>query len=219
MIKTTELFSLGHTLAGNYLASHEYPWQALGGINGFIKETGRRLDRDEYDEPAPEVWIHKQAKIAPTAFIGAPCIIGKGTEVRHCAFIRGSALIGEGCVIGNSTEVKNSIIFDGVQIPHYNYAGDSILGYKSHLGAGAVTSNVKSDKGPVTIKNGGEIIETGLKKLGAMIGDGVEIGCSCVLNPGTVIGRNTNIYPLSSVRGVVKENSIFKSENNIAEKR
>ncbi len=219
MIKATELFSLGHTLAENYLAAYEYPWQALKGISDFIKETGSKLNKDEYSEVTPAVWIHKEAVIAPTAYIGAPCIIGKGTQVRHCAFIRGSALIGEDCVIGNSTEVKNAIIFDRVQVPHYNYVGDSILGYKAHLGAGAVTSNVKSDKSPVKVKTGEAVIETGLKKFGAMVGDGVEIGCNSVLNPGTVIGKNTTVYPLSRVRGVIKEDSIFKDEKNITEKR
>ncbi len=219
MIKTCELFNLENTLAKDYLAAYEYPWQALKGIKDFITETGCRLDKNEFTEISPQVWIHKEAVIAPTAFIGAPCIIGKDTEVRHCAFIRGSALIGERCVIGNSTEVKNAIIFNCVQVPHYNYVGDSILGYKSHLGAGSVTSNVKSDKSLVKVKTDGESIETGLKKFGAMVGDGVEVGCNSVLNPGTVIGKNTNIYPLSRVRGVIKENSIYKDENNIAEKR
>lgn len=219
MIKTTELFTLGHTVAESYLASFEYPWQALKGLSDFIKDTGSKLNEDEFSEISPEVWVHRSARIAPTAFIGAPTIIGKNTEVRHCAFIRGSALIGDECVIGNSTEVKNAVIFDRVQIPHYNYVGDSILGYKAHLGAGAITSNVKSDKSPIRINSGEKVIDTGLKKLGAMIGDGVEIGCNSVLNPGTVIGRNTSIYPLSSVRGVIKENVIYKNESNIAEKR
>lgn len=219
MIKTTDLFSLEHTIAKDYLSSFEYPWQALKGIKDFIIKTGEKLPEEEFNEIAPHVWVHKEAVVTPTAFIGAPCIIGKGTEVRHCAFIRGSALVGENCVVGNSTEVKNAIIFDDVQIPHYNYVGDSILGYKSHLGAGSVTSNVKSDKTLVTVKLDGETIETGLKKFGAMVGDGVEVGCNSVLNPGTVIGRNSNIYPLSRVRGVIKENRIFKDINNIVEKR
>lgn len=218
MIKTADLFSSEHTLAKEYLSSYEYPWEALGGIKDFIIETGKNLP-DEYTEIKPQVWVHKQATVSPTAFIGAPSIIGKGTEVRHCAFIRGSALIGEGCVVGNSTEVKNAIIFDGVQIPHFNYVGDSILGYMSHLGAGSVTSNVKSDKSLVTVNYDGKIIETGLKKFGAMVGDCVEVGCNSVLNPGTVIGRNSNIYPLSSVRSVIKANHIFKDKNNITEKR
>ncbi|MBQ3136532.1 MAG: UDP-N-acetylglucosamine pyrophosphorylase [Clostridia bacterium] len=219
MIKTTELFSLENTLAKDFLASYEYPWQALKDIKDFIIQKGYSLDKDDFSEISPHVWIHKEAVIAPSAFIGPPCIIGKGTEVRHCAFIRGSALIGERCVIGNSTEIKNAIIFNCVQIPHYNYIGDSILGYKAHLGAGAVTSNVKSDKSLVKIKTEEKVIETGLKKFGAMIGDGVEVGCNSVLNPGSVIGKNTNIYPLSRVRGVIKENSIYKSEDNITEKR
>lgn len=219
MIKTTDLFSLEHTIAKDYLSSFEYPWQALKGIKDFIIKTGESLPKEEYNEISPQVWVHKEATVAPTAFIGAPAIIGKGTEVRHCAFIRGSALVGESCVVGNSTEVKNAIIFDDVQIPHYNYVGDSILGYKSHLGAGSVTSNVKSDKTLVAVKYEGEVIETGLKKFGAMVGDGVEVGCNSVLNPGTVIGRNSNIYPLSRVRGVIKANHIFKDKDNIVEKR
>ncbi len=219
MIRTTDLFSLDHTIAKNYLGCFEYPWQALKGIKDFIIETGENLSKEEFTEISPQVWVHKEATVAPTAFIGAPCIIGRGTEVRHCAFIRGSALVGENCVVGNSTEVKNAIIFDNVQVPHYNYVGDSILGYKSHLGAGSVTSNVKSDKSLVTLKYEGGTIETGLKKFGAMVGDGVEVGCNSVLNPGTVIGRNSNVYPLSSVRGVIKENHIFKDKNNIVEKR
>lgn len=219
MITTSALFSLEHTLANDYLTSFEYPWQALKGIKDFIIKTGENLNKEEFNEISPQVWVHKDSTIAPTAFIGAPCIIGRGTEVRHCAFIRGSALIGENCVVGNSTEVKNAIIFDNVQVPHYNYVGDSILGYKSHLGAGSVTSNVKSDKTLVKVNYAGKVIETGLKKFGAMVGDGVEVGCNSVLNPGTVIGKNSNIYPLSSVRGVIKENHIFKDKNNIIEKR
>ena len=215
MYKTKELFSLDKSLAGEYLSKFEYPWQALSGIKELILTLGERLDKNEYDEISENVWVHKSVKIAPTAYIGAPCIIGKDTEVRQCAFIRSAALIGEGCVIGNSTEVKNAIIFDSVQVPHFNYVGDSILGYKSHLGAGAVTSNVKSDRSLVTVKTADGRIETGLKKFGAMVGDNVEVGCNSVLNPGTVIGRNSNIYPLSSVRGSVPENSIFKNQQNI----
>ena len=215
MYKTKVLFSLDKSLAGEYLSKFEYPWQALSGIKELILTLGERLDKNEYDEISENVWVLKSVKIAPTAYIGAPCIIGKDTEVRQCAFIRSSALIGEGCVIGNSTEVKNAIIFDSVQVPHFNYVGDSILGYKSHLGAGAVTSNVKSDRSLVAVKTADGRIETGLKKFGAMVGDNVEVGCNSVLNPGTVIGRNSNIYPLSSVRGSVPENSIFKNQQNI----
>ncbi len=215
MYKTKELYSLDKSLAGEYLSQFEYPWQALSGIKELILDLGERLDKNEYNEISEKVWVHKSVKIAPTAYIGAPCIIGKDTEVRQCAFIRSSALIGECCVIGNSTEVKNAIIFDKVQVPHFNYVGDSILGYKSHLGAGAVTSNVKSDKSLVKVKTADGVIETRLKKFGAMVGDNVEVGCNSVLNPGTVIGKNSNIYPLSSVRGSVPENSIFKNQQNI----
>lgn len=218
MLRTKDLFDLSHTLAGEYLAKHEYPWQSLSGIKGLIISLGKSLDMNEYLIHGENIFIHKTAVVSPTAYIGSPCIIGKNTEIRHCAFIRGSALIGENCVVGNSTEIKNVILFDGVQVPHYNYVGDSILGYKSHLGAGAITSNVKSDKTLVAVKNNSVKIETGLKKFGAIIGDGVEIGCSSILNPGTVIGRNTNIYPLSCVRGVIPENSIYKSGGIIVEK-
>ena len=218
MYKTKELFDLEKSLAGEYLAKFEYPWQALAGIAGLIVELGNKLDKNEYNLISENVWAHKSVKIAPTASVGAPCIIGKNTEVRQGAFIRSSALIGEGCVIGNSTEVKNAIIFDCVQIPHFNYVGDSILGYRSHLGAGAVTSNVKSDRSLVTVKTGEKKIETGLKKFGAAVGDFVEVGCNSVLNPGTVIGKNTNIYPLSFVRGAVPANSIFKCADNIVTK-
>ena len=219
MIRTSDLFNLEHTDARDYLSGFEYPWQSLRGISDFIKEAGQKLNKEEFSEIYPEVWIHKSAEISPTAYIGPPYIIGKNTHVRHGAFIRGSAFIGEGCVIGNSTEIKNSIIFDYVQIPHYNYVGDSILGYKSHLGAGSVTSNIKSDKTLIKIKTAENSIETGLRKLGAIIGDLSEIGCNTVLNPGTVIGKNTTVYPLSNVRGVIKENSIYKSGSNIADKR
>lgn len=218
MYKTKELYDLTKSLAGDYLSEFEYPWEALGGIKELIIELGERLPKDQYEEISKQVWVHKSVEIFPTAYIGAPCIIGKNTQVRQCAFIRSSALIGENCVIGNSTEVKNAIIFDNVQVPHFNYVGDSILGYKSHLGAGAVTSNVKSDRSLVKVRDGKEVIETGLKKFGAMVGDNVEVGCNSVLNPGTVIGRNTNIYPLSSVRGAVPADSIFKNQTTIAVK-
>ena len=217
MLKTSELFDLRHTLAADYLANFEYPWQALKGIKELILTLGASLG-DEYTEVAPTVWVHKTATVFPSAYLGAPCIIGAHTEVRHCAFIRGSALVGEGCVVGNSVELKNVILFDGVQVPHYNYVGDSILGHLSHMGAGSVTSNVKSDKTLVTVKNGSEKIETGLKKFGAMVGDFVEVGCNSVLNPGTVIGRNSHVYPTSCVRGVVPENSIYKKDDTIVKK-
>ncbi len=216
-MKTAALFDLSHTLAGKFLAGFAYPWQALSGIKALILELGAGLGED-YLELSPQVWVHKTAKIAPTAHLGGPCIIGENTEVRHCAFIRGSALVGSNCVVGNSTELKNVILFDNVQVPHYNYVGDSILGYKAHMGAGSVTSNVKSDKTLVCVKNGEETLETGLKKFGAMLGDHVEVGCNSVLNPGTVIGRHSNIYPLSSVRGVVPEESIFKTGGVIVRK-
>lgn len=211
MIYTTlNLFDMTHSMAGNYLSQFEYPWHALKGIKDLILTLGPYLGED-YTEAAPQVWVHKTAKVAPTAFLGAPCIIGAGTEVRHCAFVRGSALVGENCVVGNSVELKNVILFDNVQVPHYNYVGDSILGYKAHMGAGSVTSNVKSDKTLVVVKDGVNHIPTELKKFGAMLGDYVEVGCNSVLNPGTVIGRYTNIYPTSCVRGVVPENSIWKT--------
>ena len=218
MMKTLELYDLTHTLAADYLAGAEYPWQALHGIKDLILTLGAELG-DEYTEIEPTVWVHKTAKVAPTAYLGAPCIIGADTEVRHCAFIRGSALVGNGCVVGNSVELKNVILFDCVQVPHYNYVGDSILGFKSHMGAGSLTSNVKSDKTLVVVKNGAETVETGLKKFGAMVGDHVEVGCNSVLNPGTVVGRNSNIYPLSCVRGVVPANSIWKTGGVIVAKR
>jgi NDP-sugar pyrophosphorylase family protein len=212
-MKTTELFDLEHTLAGAFLAQFAYPWQALQGIRGLILSIGEGLG-EEYEETSPSVWIHKAAKIAPSAHISGPCIIGANTQVRHCAFIRGSALVGENCVVGNSTELKNVILFDGVQVPHFNYVGDSILGYKAHLGAGAVTSNVKSDKSLVVVDG----METGLKKFGAMIGDFAEVGCNAVLNPGTIIGRNCTIYPATCVRGVVPGNSIWKTGGVIVRK-
>lgn len=212
-MKTNDLYDLAHTVAGEYLSSCEYPWQALGGISSFIISLGERLG-DGYICVSPGVWVHKTCKIAPTAYIGAPAIIGKNSEVRHGAFIRGSALVGENCVVGNSAELKNVILFDGVQVPHYNYVGDSILGYKAHMGAGSVTSNVKSDKTSVTV-HGETEIDTGLKKVGAFIGDFAEVGCNSVLNPGTVIGRRASVYPLSSVRGVIPADSIYKSADKI----
>jgi len=217
MLKTRDLYDLSHSAAGAYLAEFAYPWQALKGIKDLILDLGSRLGND-YTEVAPSVWVHNTAVVAPTAYLGAPCIIGAGTEVRHCAFVRGSALVGENCVVGNSVELKNVILFDNVQVPHYNYVGDSILGYKAHMGAGSVTSNVKSDKTLVVVKQGEEKIETGLKKFGAMLGDFVEVGCNSVLNPGTVIGRNSNVYPTSCVRGVVDENCIWKNTGIVVKK-
>ena len=216
MIKTAALYNLEKTLAGDYLGGFEYPWQALAGIRNLILSLGPKLGAD-YVEIQDQIWVHRTAKIAPTAFLGAPCIIGADTEVRHCAFIRGSALVGENCVVGNSVELKNVILFDNVQTPHYNYVGDSILGYKSHMGAGSITSNVKSDKTLVVI-HAEEKIETKQKKVGAMLGDFVEVGCNSVLNPGTVVGRNSSIYPLSCVRGVIPANSIYKTGGVIVAK-
>lgn len=218
-VKIADLYDLSHTASADYLAKFTYPWEALKGISEFIIELGKTLPRDEYDNPFENVWIHKTANVYPTAYIGSPCIIGAETEVRHCAFIRGSALVGKNCVIGNSVELKNVIIFDNVQTPHYNYVGDSILGYKSHMGAGSITSNVKSDKTNVVIKSDSETLETGIKKIGAMVGDYVEVGCNSVLNPGTVVGRNSNIYPTSCVRGVIPENSIYKKDDTIISKK
>ena len=217
-MKTSDLFDLSHTLSAEYLKNFEYPWQALCVLKDYILSLGKSLDSAEYEEISPCVWVHKSAKIAPTAYLGAPCIIGENSEVRHCAFIRGSALVGRGCVVGNSTELKNVILFDGVQVPHYNYVGDSILGFKAHMGAGSVTSNVKSDKSPVSIKGGEVEIKTGLKKLGALLGDFTEIGCNSVLNPGTVTGRNVTVYPLSCVRGIIPENSILKTGGTVVKK-
>lgn len=218
-MKINELFDLNKTIASEVFEGCEYPWQILSKIKEFTLSLGGKLDKEKFDEISPDVWVSKSAKVAPTAFIAPPCIIDEGAEVRHCAFIRGGVIIGKNSVVGNSTEMKNAIIFDNVQIPHFNYVGDSILGYKSHLGAGAVTSNFKSDKTLVSIKNGDEKIETGLKKFGAMVGDFTEVGCNSVLCPGSVIGRNCTIYPLSRVRGYLKENSIFKAEGNIVTKK
>ena len=218
MYKIPELYDLQHTIAADYLSKFTYPWEALKGIKDLILQLGETLNKDDFLEIAPTVWVHKTAKVAPTAFLGAPCIIGAGTEVRHCAFIRGSALVGENCVVGNSTELKNLILFDGVQVPHYNYVGDSILGYKAHMGAGSLTSNVRGDKKLVVIHSN-ENIPTNRKKVGAMIGDFGEIGCNSVLNPGVIIGRNAQVYPTSCVRGVVPENSIYKNNGRIAMKQ
>ena len=218
MLKTCDLYDLTHTIAAKYLADYEYPWQALKGIKDLILSLGPTLGED-FVEVSPTVWVHKTATIFPSAYLGAPCIIGANTEVRHCAFIRGSALVGENCVVGNSVELKNVILFDNVQVPHFNYVGDSILGYKSHMGAGSVTSNVKSDQTLVVVKNGDEKVETGLKKFGAMLGDHVEVGCNSVLNPGTVIGRNSNVYPTSCVRGMVPERSIWKNDGTVVAKK
>ena len=217
MVNITDLYDLKHSIAGEYLRSFRYPWEALKGIQSLILTLGPGLG-ENYLEIYPQVWVHKTANIAHTAHLGAPCIIGANTEVRHCAYIRGNALVGDNCVVGNSVELKNVILFDDVQVPHFNYVGDSILGYKSHMGAGAVTSNIKSDKTPVVVKKGKERLETGLIKMGAMLGDHVEVGCNSVLNPGTVVGRNSNIYPTSCVRGVVPANSIWKTGGVIVSK-
>lgn len=218
--KIKSLFDLDHTIAGEYLSGFEYPWEALSGIADFIRRLGPTLDPDKFERRGEDVWVARCASVAPTASLNGPLIIDEDAEIRHCAFIRGSAIVGKGSVVGNSTEVKNSIIFDSVQAPHYNYVGDSILGFHSHMGAGSITSNVKSDKTPVVVKGGdGEEIKTGLKKFGAMLGDYVEVGCNSVLNPGTVIGRHTNVYPLSCVRGVLPENSIYKKAGEVIEKR
>ena len=218
MYTIKNLYDLEHTAAKQYLLQFQYPWEALKGIKEYILFLGVTLSKDDFLEVQPQVWVHKTAKVAPTAYLGAPCIIGAGTEVRHCAFIRGSALVGENCVVGNSVELKNVILFDNVQVPHYNYVGDSILGYKAHMGAGSITSNVKSDKSLVVIHCEPKI-ETGIKKVGAMLGDFVEVGCNSVLNPGTVVGRNSNIYPTSCVRGVIPANSIYKKNDVIVAKK
>ena len=217
-LKITDLYDLNHTRAAEYLAGFTYPWEALAGISELIRALGAQLPEDEFDRIGEDVWIAKDATVFATAYIHGPCIIGHRTEVRQCAFIRGSALVGDNCVVGNSTELKNVILFDNVQVPHYNYVGDSILGYKAHMGAGSLTSNVKSDKLLVVIHNGDEQIETGRKKVGAMVGDRVEVGCNSVLNPGTIIGRHAQVYPLTSVRGTVPENCIHKG-HEIVEKR
>lgn len=217
VVKTEDLLDLSKTIAKELFAGKTYPWEVLGDIGDFIYKLGEGLPAEEFDHPEDGVWIAKDAKIFPSAYIGAPCIIDHGAEVRHCAFIRGSAIVGKNAVVGNSVELKNVVLFDNVQTPHYNYVGDSILGYKAHMGAGSITSNVKSDKTLVVVK-GDEAIETGRKKFGAVLGDHVEIGCNSVLNPGTVVGRGTHVYPVSSVRGVVPAESIYKDKEHIVEK-
>lgn len=219
MIKNKELFNLDGSLLRELFDNCNYPYEILPVIDDYILELGKRLSLTEYEKRGENIWIHKTAKVYPSAFIGENVIVCANAEIRHCAFIRGNAIVGENAVVGNSTELKNVVLFNKVQVPHYNYVGDSILGFQSHMGAGAVTSNVKSDKTLVTIKSKNNTIETGIKKVGAMLGDHVEVGCGSVLNPGTIIGRNTNIYPLSSVRGVVCENSIYKNRNEVVEKR
>ena len=216
--KITNLYNLEETIAKDIFEGCEYPWEVLPKIKDFIITLGESLSLEEYDKIGENIWIAKSAKVAPTAYIAGPAIIGKETEVRHCAFIRGNAIVGNNCVVGNSTELKNVILFNNVQVPHYNYVGDSILGFRSHMGAGSITSNVKSDKKLVIVKYEDKKIETGLKKFGAMIGDNVEIGCGSVLNPGSVIGRNSNVYPLSSVRGVIAPNSIYKKQGEVVNK-
>ncbi len=217
-LKITSLYDLKETFAAKLFEGAVYPWEVLPKIGSYILELGAQLDPQVYDQVSDNVWVAKTATVAPTAFLNGPLIIGEHTEVRHCAFIRGNAIVGNHCVVGNSTELKNVVLFNNVQVPHYNYVGDSILGYKSHMGAGSITSNVKSDKLLTTIRMEDMVIETGLKKFGAMLGDNVEIGCNSVLNPATVVGRNTNVYPLSMVRGYVPENSIYKKQGEVVEK-
>ncbi|MBQ4282734.1 MAG: UDP-N-acetylglucosamine pyrophosphorylase [Lachnospira sp.] len=217
-ITIKELFDLNETVAVKIFEGCTYPWEVLSKIGDFIVELGNTLSEEEYEKRGDNVWVAKDAKVFPSAYINGPCIIGKGAEVRHCAFIRGNAIVGEGAVVGNSTELKNVILFNKVQVPHYNYVGDSILGYKAHMGAGSITSNVKSDKKLITIKGPDGNIETGIKKIGAFLGDNVEVGCGSVLNPGTIVGRDSNVYPLSSVRGCVAANSIYNKQCEVVEK-
>ncbi len=218
MLKIDDLLDLEHTIAAPLFAGKTYPWEVLEDISAFILKVGETLSEEDFVHPTSDIWIARDALVAPSAFIQGPCIIDRGAEIRHCALIRGSALIGKNCVVGNSTEVKNAILFDGVQVPHYNYVGDSVLGYKAHMGAGAVTSNVKSDRTLVTIKTEDETIQTGRKKFGAILGDHAEIGCNAVLNPGSIIGRCSNVYPLSNVRGVVAGSCIYKGVGNVVDK-
>ena len=213
--ETQALFDLTHTLAADFLGEFAYPWQALAGIRDMICVLGPQLPADEYEELAAQVWVARSAKVYPSAYLGAPCIIGPRTEVRHCAFIRGAALVGADCVVGNSVEIKNAILFDGAQVPHYNYVGDSILGFRAHMGAGSITSNVKGDRSNVCVRAGQNRVETGLRKFGAMLGDGAEIGCNSVLNPGSLIGCGARVYPLSSVRGAVPAHTIYKADGQI----
>ena len=217
-VKISELLDLEQTIAAQLFEGKTYPWEVLPEIGAFIVKLGQTLPKEEYDQVGENVWIAKSAKVFPSAYINGPAIIGKNTEVRHCAFIRGNAMVGENCVVGNSVELKNVVLFNNVQVPHYNYVGDSVLGYKSHMGAGSITSNVKSDKTLVVVKGKEEQIATGLKKFGAMLGNYVEVGCNSVLNPGTVVGCNSQIYPVSCVRGVVPANSIYKNKGDIVEK-
>ena len=217
-IKIVELLNLSKTIAAELFCDKTYPWEVLGEISAFIELLGPNLPEDEYDNPSPGVWIAKDAKVFPSAYIGAPCIIDHGAEIRHCAFIRGNAIVGKNAVVGNSTELKNVVLFDKVQVPHYNYVGDSVLGYKAHMGAGSITSNVKMDRTMIKV-HCQEIFETDRKKFGAILGDNVEIGCNSVLNPGTIVGSDSLVYPLSSVRGVVPANSIYKDKDHIVEKR
>lgn len=217
--RISNLYDLDQTIAKELFEGLTYPWEALAKISDFIKELGPTLDPEKFEKRGENIWVAKSAKVAQTAFLNGPLIIDEEAEVRHCAFVRGSAIVGKGSVVGNSTELKNVVIFNSVQVPHYNYVGDSVLGYKSHMGAGSITSNVKSDKTLVVVKDGKEEIKTGLKKFGAMLGDYVEVGCNSVLNPGTVIGRHSNVYPLSSVRGVVPGNAIYKNRNEVVEKQ
>ena len=217
--KISNMYDLNETIAAEYMKTKEYPWELLAGIKDYIIELGNSLPADKFEKRGENVWIAKSAKVFDSAYIGGPCIIDEDAEVRQCAFIRGSAIVGKGAVVGNSTELKNVILFNKVQVPHYNYVGDSILGFKAHMGAGSITSNVKSDKKLIVVKNGADDkVETGLKKMGAMLGDNVEVGCNSVLNPGTVIGRWCNIYPLSSVRGCIPEYHIFKDKDHIVKK-
>ena len=216
--KIKNMYDLSQSIAGEYLSQFTYPWEALKGISDFIKKLGPELDPEIYEKRGENIWVAKSATVAPTACLNGPLIIDEDAEIRHCAFIRGNAIVGKGAVVGNSTELKNVILFDKVQVPHYNYVGDSVLGFKSHMGAGSITSNVKSDKTLVVIKSGEEKIETGLKKMGAILGDCVEVGCGSILNPGSIIGANSNVYPLSSVRGVIPAGSIYKKQGEVVSK-